>query len=150
AADYSLSEGARRKEKITDLRPARQPTARRTSTLKRASGVNLSRVQTPDAALGQTHTDKEQLMWRRFPLLSAKKQCLFFHFAFLLNMLALILTDAGLPLLIGCLITGYLALESWIRWRYVQPLREENRRLRHQLSQLQQNRAESSDSWPEA
>ncbi|MDA1381147.1 hypothetical protein PCI56_18150 [Plesiomonas shigelloides subsp. oncorhynchi] len=85
-----------------------------------------------------------------FSTVIGEKAVSVFSLCLLLNMLALILTDAGLPLLIGCLITGYLALESWIRWRYVQPLREENRRLRHQVNQLQQNRAESSDSWPEA
>ncbi|OBU31889.1 hypothetical protein [Photobacterium kishitanii] len=76
----------------------------------------------------------------RFLAISPKSQCWLFHLALILNILGMALTDMWLPMVVGAIITAYLAVDSLVRLRYVLPLKKEIRDLRHELEVIRHNR----------
>lgn len=74
----------------------------------------------------------------RFLAMSLKSQCWLFHLALMLNILGMVLTDMWLPMVVGAIVTLYLAVESLVRLRYVLPLKQELQTLRHELDALRQ------------
>ena len=75
-------------------------------------------------------------MTERFLGITPKSQCYLFSFAFVLNIFAMALTDMWLPMVMGAIVTLGLFVEAWIRYRYILPIRQENRQLQHQIEAL--------------
>lgn len=76
----------------------------------------------------------------RFTAISPQSQCWLFHTALVLNILGMVLTDMWLPMVVGAIITTYLAVDSLVRVRYVLPLRKEIRLLQQELETLRHQR----------
>lgn len=74
----------------------------------------------------------------QFLAISLKSQCWLFHLALVLNIFGMVLTDMWLPMVVGALVTLYLALDSLVRLRYVLPLKKEIRDLHNELVALRQ------------
>ncbi|PSW41215.1 hypothetical protein [Photobacterium leiognathi] len=74
----------------------------------------------------------------RFLAISPKSQCWLFHFALVLNVFGMALTDMWLPMVVGAIVTLYLAIDSLVRLRYVIPMKKEIRDLQHELEAIRQ------------
>ena len=68
--------------------------------------------------------------------ISVRAQCWLYHFAWLLNVFGMVLTDLWLPMVVGTVVTTYLSLDAWVRWKYVLPLKHQISDLQAELNQL--------------
>ena len=68
--------------------------------------------------------------------ISVQAQCWLYHFAWLLNVLGMVLTDLWLPMVVGTVVTTYLSLDAWVRWKYVLPLKQQITVLQAEVNQL--------------
>ncbi|KJF86450.1 hypothetical protein [Photobacterium phosphoreum] len=74
----------------------------------------------------------------RFLAISPQSQCWLFHIALALNIIGMMLTDLWLPMVVGTIISTYLAVDAWVRLRYVLPLKKQQQQLQQQLDNLRQ------------